>query len=273
MLTTRHDKQRALGGPLAEAGIDLVVAGGIDTDRLGTFTGEVERPGDMLATAIAKARLGMEATGLPLGVASEGSFGPHPAAPFIPAGLELLVLVDDVRGIVVREHRLEEETNFSHTVAAPGDDLGPWLAKVGFPSHAVIVRPNTAGAGQVIEKGLSDERAVEAAVARAARASGDALARVETDMRAHHNPTRMRSLELLARAFATRLATPCPACGTWGWGRSDVVRGLPCAWCGLPTDNVRFERWSCAACDHIEDRPRSDGLLEADPARCGHCNP
>ena len=41
----------------------------------------------------------LEIGGLALGLASEGSYGPHPVVPFVPSGLELLVLVDE--GIVV----------------------------------------------------------------------------------------------------------------------------------------------------------------------------
>ncbi len=49
----------------------------------------------MLETAVAKARLGMRQLGLPHGIASEGSFGPHPLVPFLAASTELIVLVDD----------------------------------------------------------------------------------------------------------------------------------------------------------------------------------
>ena len=54
----------------------VVVAAEVDTDRLGTFTGEVERPGPPRETALMKARLGQGATGLPCALASEGAFGP-----------------------------------------------------------------------------------------------------------------------------------------------------------------------------------------------------
>ena len=54
----------------------VVVAAEVDTDRLGTFTGEVERPGPPRETALMKARLGQRATGLPRALASEGVFGP-----------------------------------------------------------------------------------------------------------------------------------------------------------------------------------------------------
>ena len=75
----------------------------LDTDQLGTFSGEIERIAPPLETAIQKARLGMKETGLLLGIASEGSVGPDPIVPFIHSNTEHLVLVDDEIGIVISE--------------------------------------------------------------------------------------------------------------------------------------------------------------------------
>jgi hypothetical protein len=92
-------------------------------------------------------------------------------------------------------------------------------------------------------------------------------------MRAHHNPTRMRQIALLARRLARRLHARCPACTTPGWGRIDVRRGLPCEACGTPTDWIAAEIHGCPRCQHREHRPRPDALRSVDPARCPRCNP
>ena len=85
-LATLHGKEQALARPFALGlGASLRVSA-CDTNALGTFSGEVERPADALSTCLRKAELGMEATGLRLGLASEGSFGPHPHAGDLPAG-------------------------------------------------------------------------------------------------------------------------------------------------------------------------------------------
>lgn len=47
--------------------------------------------------------------------------------------------------------------------------------------------------------------------------SADGKASVETDVRAHINPTRMRVINDLADSFAKWLATPCPLCYNRGW--------------------------------------------------------
>lgn len=108
-LATMHGKE-AVTGPAFRGALGLIVEPpmGIDTDALGTFTGEVPRIGTMRDAAIATARLGMAASGLPIGIASEGSYGPHPRIPSVPSGVELMVLVDDVLGIVVVEHVIDD---------------------------------------------------------------------------------------------------------------------------------------------------------------------
>jgi hypothetical protein len=71
VLATMHGKERAIGRPLrAGLGLEIVVPAALDTDRLGTFSGEVERVGSPWDVAIRKARFGMAATGLPFGIAN-----------------------------------------------------------------------------------------------------------------------------------------------------------------------------------------------------------
>ena len=81
-LATRHGKERVLRRPFrAGLGVELMLAHGIDTDSLGSFSGERPRPADVLTTWRLKAEAGMEACGLPLGLASEGSTALTPPSP------------------------------------------------------------------------------------------------------------------------------------------------------------------------------------------------
>eukprot|EP00873_Tetraselmis_striata_P031486 jgi/Tetstr1/451750/TSEL_038786.t1 len=270
-----HGKEEAIA-PVLRDRLGLIVSSApdIDTDALGTFTGEIPRAGTIREAAIAKARLGMKATGLPIGLASEGSYGPHSQIPFVPGGVELMVLVDDMRGIVVSEHLIEDAPVFGHGYVVAGDDVTPILDRLGFPAHALIVKPaeSEGGAGN-IHKGLRDRTALELAVMSAKAQSDDGRALIQTDMRAHMNPTRMATLGRLASALAERLSALCPACRTPGYGQVDVEIGLPCEWCGTPSLMVRHRVFGCVACPHRENRPRGDGLTKADPGHCPLCNP
>lgn len=275
VLATMHGKEEAIA-PVLRDRLGLIVSSApdIDTDAPGTFTGEIPRAGTIREAAIAKARLGMKATGLPIGLASEGSYGPHSQIPFVPGGVELMVLVDDMRGIVVSEHLIEDAPVFGHGYVVAGDDVTPILDRLGFPAHALIVKPaeSEGGAGN-IHKGLRDRTALELAVMSAKAQSDDGRALIQTDMRAHMNPTRMATLGRLASALAERLSALCPACRTPGYGQVDVEIGLPCEWCGTPSLMVRHRVFGCVACPHRENRPRGDGLTKADPGHCPLCNP
>lgn len=69
-LATKHDKQRAIAPALTVSPGLRVRLANVDTDALGTFTGEIARLGTPRETALAKARLGIEATGIPRGLGS-----------------------------------------------------------------------------------------------------------------------------------------------------------------------------------------------------------
>lgn len=273
-LATLHGKADALAPAFAALGARLVVAEGVDTDRLGTFSGEIPRTLPALETAVAKARLAMAATGLPLGLATEGSFGPDPVLGLLPLHREIAVLVDDARGLVVHEQLNTHETNHAgHTLRAGEAIDDARLRRWGFPTHALIVRSEPWAPGLPVVKGIVDHDALRDAIAACASASPAGVTRVDTDMRAHLNPTRMRQIAALGERLARRLATPCPACTAPGFGRTDVAPGLPCLACGTPTARTLAEVHACAACGHEERRPREDGLRHADPAHCDLCNP
>lgn len=271
-LTTRHGKDRALSRVFAAGlGARLQLCDQ-DTDQLGTFSGEIPRLEDAVSTCRAKALLGLQATGLRLGLASEASFGPHPAMPMLPVGQELLLFLDQDRHLCVMEQRLEWRTNYSHTLLEPGASPEAWLRQAGFPTHAVIARPAKQLPG-LLFKGLRSTADLTEALKRCELADPDGRVWLETDMRAHCNPTRMRSIRRLGVALVRRLQTPCPDCGSPGWGLIETQAGLPCRECGTPTELTLCEIWGCETCGARRSQPRRDGRLSAEPGQCPWCNP
>lgn len=274
VLTTKHGKERSVARPFRSAmGVTVKVAVDIDTDTLGTFTGEIARVGTPREVAISKARLGLSSTGGKLGLASEGSFGPHPQIPWLAVDHELLAFVDQELGIEVIESLVTDKTNFGHCRAGHVDELEQFLRRSLFPSHALIVRPNDGIKPGFLFKEIVDGHVLASAVSLCSSASADRLALVETDMRAHMNPTRRSVIRKAAFKLARRLLGLCPACGAPGWGQTGTEIGLPCAVCGEPTELVRHEIFGCAYCHHCAAQARSDGQLVADEAQCPLCNP
>ena len=275
VLATMHGKERAVSRAFKEGlSVDVVTPDAIDTDVFGTFTGEVHRRKGVRETAVDKARRGMALTGLSLGIASEGSFGPHPEIPMIPADMELMVLVDDRRGLAIVETLISAETNYAHIEVARGDRIDEFLEQAMFPSHALIVRPNKSlHPADRVQKGIVTKDCLDEAIRTSIEYSLDGKAFLQTDMRAHVNPTRMIVLEKLANRLVKRLKVLCPSCHAPGFGAVDVRRGLPCGGCGAPTRWVRAEIFACECCGLIEERQRNDGLRVAGQESCHRCNP
>lgn len=281
-LATMHGKASAIAPAMAShLGLEIVTPVGIDTDALGTFTGETPRIGTMREVAIRKARLGMRASGLNIGIASEGSFGPHPVIPFLHVGMELMVFVDDARNRIITESLVAEQANYDVATAADISELDAFLGRVRFPTHGLIVRPNQTDSPwwklhpELVRtcKGVATRDSLAYAISEAARVSEDRRAQVMTDMRAHMNPTRMKTISDLAARLARRVATECPACGTPGFGRIAFSAGIPCAVCGTESIVPGGDLMGCATCD-CELETRHIPVREyAEAGECPRCNP
>jgi hypothetical protein len=275
-LATMHGKERVLAPLLArELGLVVEVARGIDTDRFGTFTREVPRPWSPLETARRKALAALEVDPTArIAIASEGSFGPHPEVPFAALAVELVLLVDPVTGLELLGRDATTNTNFAaREVGTPSEAIA-FAEAVSFPSHALIVTAARGGAPRpdlFVEKGIVEgavlERAVEDTLCRFGRAF------VETDMRAHLNPTRMAAIERAGRDLVASAKRVCPACGRPGWGPSGVVPGRPCEDCGAPTRLPVAQRFRCRGCEHAEQLPIEGAPREAPAISCDWCNP
>jgi hypothetical protein len=273
-LATMHGKEKAIAKTFARRlAMSVTVPIGIDTDALGTFTGEISRAGTMVEAARAKAVLATEATGLRYGLGSEGSFGPHPYIPFIPRNTEILLFIDRRNDIEICETLVTHRTNYQNCCRGPGEDISEFLKSIGFPRHAVVVTPNAPITEMPPIKGVKSFTDLTKAILTASSASSDFAVQVVTDMRAHVNPTRMAVIRALSNRLAHRLATRCPECATPGFGVVDIARGVPCGWCGEPTKLPIAEIRRCAKC-RFEMRAKIKGAPEiADPGSCEHCNP
>lgn len=271
-LGTKHHKEWALAKPLHEKlAVTLEVPAGLDTDQFGTFTGEIARQGSMWDAAQAKAKAAMSLTGLPYGIGTEGSFGPHPGLFFLSCDTEVMVFVDSERGVSVNETLRTERAVFQSLTCKPGDDLQAFIRSARFPSHRLVVSSEGNAASKFV-KGIKDRALLHAAIVRAADESPQGLARVTTDMRAHCNPTRMVAIRKLARKLASRLARHCPGCDAAGFGERQVEYGTPCSLCGGPTDVPLALIERCVSCAFVR-RTIIGPSGGAPAAQCPYCNP
>ena len=270
-LLTQHGKERVIAPVLEQAlGCRVERVAGYDTDLLGTFTRDIPRAGTQVEAARRKARIGMALSGLPLGLASEGAFGADPFAGMLPWNVEILILVDDRAGVEVLGVA-QGSANSSHLLAADWPAVEAFARRTGFPEHQLVVRPDGENDAR-IRKGIAGWAELEAAFAWARERSASGQVFLETDLRAHANPTRLETIRLAAGDLAMKLRSSCPVCGLPGFWIVERVTGLPCADCGGPTREVRAEVHGCLKCAHRVTRERTD-RPHADPAGCDYCNP
>lgn len=274
VLATMHGKERAIA-PLAVRflGLDLRVAEGLDTDQFGTFSREIERTG--APRDAARAKIAAAFKRMPdarIGIASEGSFGPHPQVPFAVLNRELVLLIDRETGLELVGHHATMDTNFAHAVVTdPATGLA-FAARTGFPASGVIVIGVLDGEPAphlALFKAIETEAELAAVLDRTIALTG--AAHIETDMRAHRNPRRMRAIRRAMIDLIRRSRSHCPACARPGFAVTGRVYGLPCAWCASPTHLARADVWSCEGCGHSEERPVT--ATSADPMHCEECNP
>lgn len=270
-LLTQHGKERAIAQVIEPAlGCRVERVGGYDTDQLGTFTREIPRAGIQIEAARKKARIGMELSGLPLGLASEGAFGPDPFVGIFPWNMEFLVFIDDEAELEI-VGSAQGKANHAHLLTGEWLEVEAFARRAEFPLHHLVVRPQGEHDPR-IKKGLAAWAELEAAFswARAQSARGEVF--LETDLRAHANPTRMDNIRLAAEDMVKKLLSACPACGAPGFWLVERIAGLPCAECGSPTRETRAEVRGCLKCECREARERSQSRY-AEPGRCDYCNP
>ena len=271
LIATKHKKETVLS-PLLETalGVHCFTDDRLDTDKLGTFTGEVERIDDPLTTARKKCEWGMELTGCDLAVASEGSFGAHPTLVFVPGNDEWVLLVDKKQGIEVFGRAISTETNFSGTLISTIGELKDFARRVQFPSHALIVRKAEKDNSDII-KAITDWPKLEDFVKRLIEKQGSAF--VETDMRALYNPSRMKVIEQAGKRLIEKLASNCPQCGCPGFSVTKADPGLPCYLCGTPTRSILCHWYHCQRCRFEKKEVFPSGKQTEDPMYCDICNP
>jgi hypothetical protein len=272
VLATMHRKEDVIA-PLLEAhlGVTVAVPAGFDTDAFGTFTGDVKRPSDQLTTARLKAAAALRQTGESLAIASEGSFGPHPQIPFVACDRELVLLIDRTHQLEIVGECLSTDTNYRSQVIHSPEDALAFAESVGFPQHGLVLKGEETD--QILGKGITAVDKLVALVEKALSQSPHRAARLETDMRALCNPTRLTVIAQATEHLLQVIFKTCPACGCPGFRQVQRWPGLPCGQCGTPTLLTRLVRYRCQQCPYQQDCQPVDLPPQADPSYCPYCNP
>lgn len=271
VIATMHAKEQVIA-PIMESELKVycTTISDLDTDVLGTFTGEVERVSDPISTARFKCLLALELCDADLAIASEGSFGAHPDIFFAKANEEIVMLLDVKHGLEIVGKFLTTETNFDGKEVNSIPELHAFAESVQFPEHALIMRSGQNKTDKLI-KGIKDFKTLEKSWEDFRSQFGSVW--VETDMRAMFNPTRMKAIQNAALRLIENIKSICPVCDAPGFVSQQADLGLPCSLCNRPTRSVLSLYYSCLICFYSENRSRPDARISEDPMYCDFCNP
>ncbi len=271
VIATKHKKELVIASQIEQAlGVKCITADNLDTDVLGTFSGEVERVNDPVTTARTKCDMAMELADCDLAIASEGSFGEHPYIFFAHANEEILLFIDKKHDLEIIVREVSLETNFNGEYIASKEELINFAAKAKFPSHGLIVRKSKEE-NEAIIKGITDWAVLVDAFKQHLNKYGAVY--VETDMRAMYNPTRMSVIEQAAQKLAEKIKAQCPGCKTPGFGITEAKPGLPCECCGFKTRSVLSHLYTCKKCAYTSEALYPHNKTTEDPMYCDICNP
>ncbi|MFM7710876.1 MAG: DUF6671 family protein, partial [Ferruginibacter sp.] len=170
--------------------------------------------------------------------------------------------------IIARD--LSTETNFSSFEPRSLEGLRAFAKRVQFPSHGLIVKNKITGFDD-IRKGITDIQKLEVIYHQFKKKYGSVF--VETDMRAHVNPTRMDFIRKMTFKLVNHIQSVCPVCKSPGFVVTDIIDGLPCQWCGLPTNAILKHIYRCQSCNHFVIKENPHGKIHEDPMYCNYCNP
>jgi hypothetical protein len=271
LIVSKHSKEKVIAPILDKIlGVQCIVSDNFDTDKLGTFTGEVDRKNDPLETARQKCLQALAHSSYDLAVSSEGSFGPHPSIPFAHADDEILYFMDKKNELDIFVRVITPETNFNARKITTKAELKEFSKQIKFPSHAVIIKKEQHNFDEMV-KGINDSKKLMDVFNYFCEAFGGAY--LETDMRAMYNPTRMQTIEKATQKLATKINHVCPTCNTPGLGITSIKEGLRCSLCNRPTRSTLSYLYECQKCNFIKEEMFPNHKEKEDPMYCDFCNP
>ncbi len=265
-----HGKEKVIAPLLEELGVNVVLPPNLNTDSLGTFTGEIERTNNPLETAKQKCLQAIQLTDCSLAIANEGSFGPHPQYYFLPADEEILVLLDTKNNLEIKTSFISTETNFAAKTCFNMQEVMEFAQQVFFPSHGLIVMPSEKNFAPIY-KGITREKILQKHVTEILNTHQQVF--VQTDMRAMHNPTRMKVIEQATQQLFSIINNICPQCHTPGFAVTKTIKGLPCSWCQTPSNYTLYHIYTCSKCNYSEEKIYPNGKQSIEPMYCQVCNP
>lgn len=242
----------------------------INTDEFGTFSGEIERKLSALDTLRLKCEAGkIRHPEIDLFLASEGSFGAHPDLFFSAANEELILIKDFSLDKEYMASYFTSNTNYSNFKSNDISQVKQFIQQVGFPRHGILIKDSTES--NLWHKEITSWNELDLFLENCQKKAS--FIEVQTDMRAHRNPTRQESIKTCLNKLIASIKTTCPSCNSVYFNFEKTVPGLPCKACSMPTKTTLKHLYKCHFCSYEKEILHPRNLKYEDPQFCDFCNP
>lgn len=263
-LLTLHGKEQSIAPVLWEKlNVTIVHTDAYDTDSLGTFSGETERTLAPVDCAKKKAELACSLTGVPIGLGSEGSFSPgHFGLMTFNEELLACVNTEDHWAVVGRSY---QPCSVREQQCQNADELAVFISNTPLNQGLILKAQGHLGKGLVGSPAIYEQLY---------QWFGNTLPwpmTISYDLRAHHCPERRERIAKAAENLAERLLSVCPNCDRPGFWPDQLRFGLPCQWCGTPTNAILQRIALCQYCNYQQLFDVEEEFAE--PSYCPRCNP
>jgi hypothetical protein len=272
VLATMHGKEKAISKSLeSELGLKILVTNNLDTNKFGTFTGTKKRKGSQLEAAVAKAKAALQHSKLNIAISSEGSFGANTSFSIIPTNIELVLFLDPSNNLLVKGLHSSHDIMLKGQYANSSEQALEIAKEYNFPNHGIVLKKKE-NSRKILTESLQNIQELEQYLQKYFKKPFTKKIYIETDMRAHRNPTRMKNISLAAKDLVAKLKTKCPNCSLPGFGLNGYEYGLECQLCNAPTGQKKIAIHQCSACNH-QEKLLINLETKADPRYCNFCNP
>lgn len=271
IVATKHEKDTLLATVFSKTlHWEFLPTPTIDTDQLGTFSGEIPR--NLLPLEAAKAKIALlpANTNATIFIANEGTFTAHPQIPFITADIELIYVYDSLNNWGFHTYHIDAEHSAFEKQFTQIAEALQIAEENGFPQQAVILSIKQNGLVQKVWKGLQTNADLLEALHTVEQYDETCEKIISADLRAMYNPTRQTVIRRTAEKLLQELQAICPQCETPAFLPNETEKGLPCEWCGNPTHLVVKEISNCKSCGYAAIKIHTH---KANPMYCIYCNP
>jgi hypothetical protein len=187
-IITKHGKEKIIQKELFESKSQKIIHIEIDTDKFGTFTNYIKRK-NINSALENKIKAGLKKQRFDIGIASEGSFYPHPTIPGLHLNTEHILYWNIKTNHKIIAQSTSYEIVFDKETVTNKQEIDKFLEKNEFPSHGIIVEISRILRKNKLIYDITTKNEIYKLLTKYKKLI------LHTDQRSHKNPSRQKVIK------------------------------------------------------------------------------